>query len=91
MHRSRVFYVLVYVKMPFVVRPQVWYTFSMANGIEDLHEKNNGAGAKTEKAGQYDHWRTFQGREDAEMLLEKSAGWSSRKANRGDYDAWDEE
>ena len=61
----------------------------MANGIEDLREKNKGRTIKTDST--YDTWRTFQGREDAEMLQEKSSGWSSSKANRGDYDDWDEE
>lgn len=61
----------------------------MANGIEDLREKNKDNENKKIDS-RYDTWRVFQGREDAEMLQEKSASWSSRKANRGDYDDWDE-
>ena len=62
----------------------------MANGIEDLNEKNKD---KTElkQDSRYDSWRTFHGREDAEMLQEKSAGWSGKKASRGEYDSWDED
>lgn len=61
----------------------------MANGIEDLQEKNKDRSVKPD--ARYDTWRTLQGREDAEMLQEKSSGWSSFRANRGDYDAWDDE
>lgn len=60
----------------------------MANGKEDLQEKN--ADKKTLPT-HYDDWRVFQGREDAEMLLEKSNGWTSTKANRGDYDSYGDE
>lgn len=62
----------------------------MANGIEDLHEKNKDK-PELKQDSRYDTWRTFQGREDAEMLQEKSAGWSSKKANRGEYDSWDDD
>ena len=63
----------------------------MANGIEDLREKNKDTSSEErKKSSRYDDWRVFQGREDAEMLQEKSAGWSGRKASRGDYDDWDE-
>ena len=63
----------------------------MANGIEDLREKNKADSSEfNKKSSRYDDWRVFQGREDAEMLQEKSAGWSGRKASRGDYDDWDE-
>lgn len=60
----------------------------MANGEEDLHEKNKD---KDPVPLRYDQWRVTQGREDAEMLAEKSSGWSSKKANRGDYDSWDDD
>lgn len=61
----------------------------MANGIEDLREKNKD---KPEiKNARYTEWKNFQGREDAEMLMEKSSGWSASKSNRGDYDAWNDE
>lgn len=60
----------------------------MANGIEDLHEKNKDSTfPKTDS--RYNTWRVFQGSEDAQMLLEKSTDWSSKKANRGDYDDLD--
>lgn len=62
----------------------------MANGIEDLREKNKDRISLKEDS-RYDFWRVFQGREDAEMLQEKSSSWSSKKANRGDYDSWDED
>jgi hypothetical protein len=58
----------------------------MANGLEDLHEKEKDVSEIGVAQKQYDQWHTFQGREDAEMLQEKSAGWSSVSANRGDYD-----
>ena len=56
----------------------------MANGLEDLHEKNKGR--KDFKKSKYKAWSNFQGREDAEMLCEKSDNWSATKSNRGDYD-----
>lgn len=65
----------------------------MANGIEDLHEKNkasSGEPTATASSARYESWRVFQGREDAEMLQEKSSSWSSAKASRGDYDDWDD-
>ena len=64
----------------------------MANGIEDLREKNKEDDSVKKGPSRYDYWRVFQGREDAEMLQEKSASWSSQKASRGDYDSsWDED
>ena len=70
--------------------PNSRYNNIMANGIEDLHEKNNADSSAKKPSPHYDDWRVFQGHEDAEMLQEKSAGWSSRRANRGDYDDWDD-
>ena len=62
----------------------------MANGIEDLKEKNKDN--ETLKANpKYDTWRVHQGREDAEMLQEKSADWSGKKDWARDYDSWREE
>ena len=61
----------------------------MANGIEDLHEKNKDAPKVS--SDKYDQWRTFQGREDAEMLLEKTATWSSASSRRHERDSWDDE
>lgn len=62
----------------------------MANGIEDLREKNKDR-IPLKEDSRYDFWRVLQGREDAEMLQEKSSFWSSKKASRGDYDSWDED
>ena len=59
----------------------------MANGIEDLEEKNKDKQKLSVK--KYSEWANFQGREDAEMLLEKKSSWSAARANRGDYDDWD--
>lgn len=49
----------------------------MANGEEDLKEKNKGHEIKNEK--RFIHWNNTLGREDSEMLLEKSRGWSANK------------
>ena len=59
----------------------------MANGIEDLKEKNKGR-VNPGKNVRYDFWRTFQGREDAEMLQEKSSNWSNKKSKYREYDSW---
>ena len=48
----------------------------MANGEEDLREKNKEKASVSER---YDEWRVFQGKEDAEMLQEKSSKWKSKK------------
>jgi len=61
----------------------------MANGEEDLREKNKDT-KKKYKIGQNTQWSNYHGREDAEMLQEKTNGWSASKNNRGDYD-WDED
>ena len=63
----------------------------MANGIEDLKEKNKDCELNKIKPHEFMQWTNFQGREDAEMLEEKSAGWSALKSSKGDYDAWDED
>lgn len=55
----------------------------MANGEEDLREKNRGAPVFSQK---YDDWRVLQGREDAQMLQEKSVSWKSRKDWSEKYD-----
>lgn len=62
----------------------------MANGIEDLREKNKESEKKKIKPHEFTQWTNFQGREDAEMLEEKSSGWSALKSSKGDYDIWDE-
>lgn len=59
----------------------------MANGIEDLKEKEKDSPKKDFSKSKYSSWKNFQGREDAEMLQEKSFGWSAKKESRGDYDA----
>ncbi|MBR1404545.1 MAG: hypothetical protein IJ558_10240 [Treponema sp.] len=58
----------------------------MANGIEDLHEKNTDTPLQKQNPAKYDEWRTFQGREDADMLQEKSVNWKSKKDWRESYD-----
>ena len=64
------------------------YNAIMANGLEDLHEKN---GEKTDSSGKYDEWRVFQGREDAQMLQEKSGSWKNKKDWREKYDRIDDD
>ena len=59
----------------------------MANGIEDLKEKEKNSLKADFSKSKYSSWKNFQGREDAEMLQEKSFGWSAKKESRGDYDA----
>lgn len=63
------------------------YTFLMANGEEDLREKNKDSLPPSEK---YDEWRVFQGREDAQMLQEKSSSWKSKKDWSEKYDRLDD-
>ena len=55
----------------------------MANGEEDLREKNND---KEDPSKKFDQWRVFQGREDAQMLLEKSLSWKNKKDWNEKYD-----
>ena len=57
----------------------------MANGEEDLKEKNRGQ-LKQGKSPHYSRWSSRFGHEDAEMLAEKSEHWSAKKSNNGDYD-----
>lgn len=58
----------------------------MANGSEDLKEKNSQQDKGDISKSKFTSWKNFQGEEDAEMLQEKSFGWSARKESRGDYD-----
>ena len=60
----------------------------MANGIEDLEEKNKGR-AKPKVDARYVSWMEKLGKEDSEMLMEKSSRWSAVKESRGDYDEED--
>ncbi|MCR4790875.1 MAG: hypothetical protein K5839_07335 [Treponemataceae bacterium] len=60
----------------------------MANGMEDLEEKNKDR--PDFKKTKYKAWSNFQGREDAEMLMEKSNGWHASNSDRGDYDSYDD-
>lgn len=53
----------------------------MANGTEDLKEKNKSQ-KKTIRQGKYSEWANFQGKEDAQMLYEKSNNWYSIKTKR---------
>ena len=62
----------------------------MANGIEDLREKNKDSKTALENR-HYDSWRTFQGREDAEMLQEKTSAWHCSKKRIGESESWGEE
>ena len=55
----------------------------MANGIEDLEEKNKGR-AKPKVDARYVSWMEKLGKEDSEMLMEKSSRWSAVKESRGD-------
>ncbi len=52
----------------------------MANGEEDLREKNRGRIMPEGK--HYERWRRSFGREDAEMLEEKTSSWSSKGRSR---------
>lgn len=64
----------------------IWlYNAAMANGEEDLREKNRDR-EKPKKTSHYRTWTSSFGREDAEMLQEKSEHWSALKSSRGDYD-----
>lgn len=64
----------------------------MANGIEDLIEKNKDYRKDKTKPHEFTQWKNFQGREDAEMLEEKSAGWSAVKSVKGCYDSdWEDD
>ena len=58
---------------------------AMANGEEDLAEKNKGR-RKPAPEKRYMKWNHSFGEEDSEMLLEKSSKWSAYKESRGDYD-----
>ena len=62
----------------------------MANGEEDLREKNKDWHQRQNP--KYSEWKNFQGREDAEMLQEKSfgRGWKSQK-NRYDWYAFQDD
>ena len=60
----------------------------MANGEEDLREKNKDSLPLSEK---YDDWRVFQGREDAQMLQEKSVQWKNKKDWNSKYDRLDDD
>lgn len=52
----------------------------MANGEEDLREKNRGRIRPEGK--HYEKWSRSYGREDAEMLEEKTSEWRSRSQSR---------
>ena len=65
----------------------------MANGLEDLAEKNekNTGETKAVRPHQFTEWTNFQGREDAEMLQEKQ-GNRNRFRSQRDYErAYDED
>lgn len=56
----------------------------MANGREDMIEKNRGR-VKPHKDERYHSWVSRLGREDAQMLLEKSTG-RRRKLSKRDFE-----
>lgn len=60
----------------------------MANGIEDLREKNKGREKPTNDR-RYLGWSSHYGREDSEMLMEKAHSWSSGKKGK-DYHYYDD-
>ena len=65
----------------------------MADGLEDLAEKNtkNADETKSLRPHQFTEWTNFQGREDAEMLREKQ-GNRNRFRSQRDYErAYDED
>lgn len=65
------------------------YHFHMANGSEDLEEKNKDA-PKASDTTRFSEWASFQGREDAEMLAEKQIS-RTRFRSRRDYEReWEE-
>lgn len=53
----------------------------MANGEEDLREKNRDRKVVAEK--RYNRWSSSLGREDAEMLVEKAYRRDDRKKTHG--------
>lgn len=57
----------------------------MANGIEDLKEKNKGR--RIEGDRRYSYWSRKYGEEDSEMLLEKS----SRRPGKKKESKWRDE
>ena len=63
--------------------PFLRYNQVMANGIEDLHEKNKDSKPLSSR---YDEWRVLQGQEDAQMLEEKSSSWKNKKDWTEKYD-----
>ena len=64
------------------------YNNIMANGIEDLHEKNKDSAPLSQR---FEEWRIFQGKEDAEMLQEKAPSWQSKKDWSEKYDKQDDD
>lgn len=56
-----------------------WHTNTMANGEEDLREKNKGRVQPVNK--RYASWASHYGREDAEMLQEKYYATPKGKKN----------
>lgn len=56
----------------------------MANGREDMIEKNRGR-VKPHKDERYHSWVSRLGREDAQMLMEKSTG-RRRKLSKRDFE-----
>lgn len=61
----------------------------MANGEEDLKEKNKGRKANKSDY-RYSKWSSKWGEEDSGMLMEKSTSWSALRESKGEYDEGDE-
>ena len=60
---------------------------AVANGEEDLIEKNKGR-RKPLPEKRYNRWSSSFGEEDSEMLLEKSSGWrSAAKKKRSKWES----
>lgn len=57
----------------------------MANGEEDLREKNKGR-MKPFSEKRYRKWSSTLGKEDSEMLLEKASKWRGYKESRSSFD-----
>ena len=60
----------------------------MANGEEDLREKNGGM-RKPAVEKRYSHWSFSFGEEDSEMLLEKATGWKTGKKKKSRWESED--
>jgi len=60
----------------------------VANGEEDLIEKNKGR-RKPLPEKRYNRWSSSLGEEDSGMLLEKSSGWRSTPGKKSKWESED--